>query len=152
MSAELKVRFTVDDTELSRLHHRAFNPGSPEADATATPWAARLERHSLTWVGAFDSGRLIGFVHAVWDGGAHAFILDTAVHPDFQRLGIGRDLVLAVTAEAFKAGCEWVHVDYEPGLADFYENSCGFRPTAAGLRSADNASPILGAQRRRDFG
>jgi len=49
------------------------------------------------------TGRLVGFVHAVWDGGTHAFILDTA-----------RDLVRTVTGEAFKAGCEWVHVDYEP--------------------------------------
>jgi GNAT superfamily N-acetyltransferase len=58
------------------------------------------------------------------------------VHPDFQRLGIGRDLVRAVTNEAFKAGCDWVHVDYEPEFASFYENACGFRPTPAGLRSA----------------
>jgi hypothetical protein len=27
---------------------------------------------------------------------------------------------------------EWVHVDYEPSLARFYER-CGFRSTAAGL-------------------
>jgi GNAT superfamily N-acetyltransferase len=30
--------------------------------------------------------------------------LDTVAHQDFQRLGIGRDLVRAVTGEAFKAG------------------------------------------------
>jgi GNAT superfamily N-acetyltransferase len=61
------------------------------------------------------------------------------VHPDFQRLGIGRYLVQAVTAEAFKAGCQWVHVDYEAGLTGFYENACGFRPTTAGLCSSDEA-------------
>jgi ribosomal protein S18 acetylase RimI-like enzyme len=133
---ELKARFPVDDVELSMLHHWAFSPGSPDADVTVEPWANRLERHSVTWVGAFSAGRLVGFVHAVWDGGIHAFVLDTAVHPDFQRQGIGRDLVRTVTDEAVKAGCEWVHVDYEPHLADFYENSCGFRPTPAGLRSA----------------
>jgi ribosomal protein S18 acetylase RimI-like enzyme len=136
VTVELKVRFPVDDAELSLLHHKAFNPGSPEAAAPAAPWAARLERYSLTWAGAFSAGRLVGFVHAVWDGGAHAFILDTAVHPDFQRHGIGRDLVRTVTAEALKAGCDWVHVDYTPHLADFYENACGFQPTPAGLRSA----------------
>ena len=136
MTVELKVRFPIDDDELTALHHRAFSPDQPETDAALRPWAARLERHSLTWVGAFSTGRLVGFVHAVWDGGTHAFILDTAVHPDFQRLGIGQDLVRAVTAEAFKAGCDWVHVDYEPRLAGFYENACGFRPTPAGLRSA----------------
>ncbi len=79
-------------------------------------------------------------MHAVSDGGTHAFILDTVVHPDFQRLGIGRDLVRAVTDEAFKAGCDWVHVDYEPELVNFYQNACGFRPIPAGLRSAGEAA------------
>jgi ribosomal protein S18 acetylase RimI-like enzyme len=139
MTVELKVKFPVDDAVLSVLHHRAFSPDCPDTDAATRPWASRLERHSLTWVGAFSSGWLVGFVHAVWDGGIHAFILDTMVHPDFQRLGIGRDLVRAVTAEAFKAGCNWVHVDYEPKLASFYENACGFRPTRAGLRSLGEA-------------
>src|ERR1700728_4797252 len=136
MTVVLKVRFPVDDAALSALHHQAFSRERPDAGAATRPWPTRLERHSLTWVGAFSSGRLVGFVHAVWDGGTHAFILDTAVHPDFQRLGIGRNLVRAVTDEAFRAGCDWVHVDYEPVFASFYENACGFRPTPAGLRSA----------------
>ncbi|MHB1431454.1 MAG: GNAT family N-acetyltransferase [Streptosporangiaceae bacterium] len=90
MTVELMVRFPVDDAALSVLHHESFSPGSQDPDVATSPWASRLERHSLTWVGAFSSGRLVGFVHAIWDGGAHAFILDTVVHPDFQRLGIGR--------------------------------------------------------------
>jgi hypothetical protein len=69
VTVELKVRFPVDDIELSALHHRAFSPDQPEPDAAIHPWARRLERHSLTWVGAFSSGRLVGFVHVVWDGG-----------------------------------------------------------------------------------
>ena len=128
MTVELKVRFPVDDAELSALHHRAFSPDQPEPDAATRPWADRLERHSLTWVGAFSAGRLVGFVHAVWDGGTHAFILDTMVDPGFQRLGIGRDLV-AGNRRGIRAGCDWVHVDYEPEYATFYEHACGFRPT-----------------------
>jgi hypothetical protein len=89
MMVELKVRFPVDDDVLSALHHRAFSPDRADADVAIRPWAERLERHSLTWIGAFSSGRLVGFVHAVWDGGTHAFILDTAVHPDFQRRSRG---------------------------------------------------------------
>ena len=139
MTVELKVRFPIDDGELTALHHRAFSPDRPDQstpDAAIRPWAERLERHSLTWVGAFSAGRLVGFVHVVWDGGTHAFIVDTMVDPGFQRLGIGRDLVRTVTDEAFKAGCDWVHVDYEPEYVTFYENACGFRQTPAGLRSA----------------
>jgi GNAT superfamily N-acetyltransferase len=113
----------------------AFSADRPDEDIAIRPWTSRLEQHSLTWVGAFSSGRLVGFVHAVWDGGIHAFLLDTVVHPDFQRLGIGRDLVPTATAdEAFQAGCEWVHIDYEPSLASFYQDACGFRPALADLR------------------
>jgi ribosomal protein S18 acetylase RimI-like enzyme len=125
---EIRVRFPVDDDELSRLHALAF--GSP---VEVQPWAARLERHALSWVGAFSNDLLVGFVQVCWDGGAHAFVLDTAVHPEYGRQGIGKRLVRAAAAEALAAGCEWLHVDFEPHLADFYLKACGFSPTDAGL-------------------
>jgi hypothetical protein len=31
------------------------------------------------------------------------------------------------------ARCEWLHVDFEEYLRSFYLDSCGFRPTPAGL-------------------
>ncbi len=31
------------------------------------------------------------------------------------------------------AGCEWLHVDFDPGLAPFYFDACGFECTDAGL-------------------
>lgn len=128
------MRFPVDDVKLSELHRLAFGA----SDVTVQPWAARLARHSLTWVGAFfyDDGHaeaLVGFVHLAWDGGTHAFVLDTAVHPARQGRGIGRDLVRAAAAEARRAGCTWLHVDYEPQLSGFYRDACGFRRTEAGL-------------------
>ena len=129
VSYELRVRFPVDDRVVSGLHRRAFNS---RADSVQ-PWAARLERYSLTWVGAFDRDALVGFVQVCWDGGSHAFLLDTVVDPDHQRHGVGRDLVLAATGEARNAGCEWLHVDFEPHLAGFYLDSCGFHRTDAGL-------------------
>jgi GNAT superfamily N-acetyltransferase len=97
------------------------------------PWADRLERHALTWVGAFEDGRLVGFVQVGWDGGAHAFLLDTAVDPGSQHAGLGTALVQAATDEAKAAGCSWLHVDFEPHLRHFYVDRCGFRPTDAGL-------------------
>ncbi|MBU2665113.1 GNAT family N-acetyltransferase [Actinoplanes bogorensis] len=129
MTITVVTRFPVDDAELSRLHARAFG-GDPRL---VTPWADRLARHALTWVGAFAGPRLAGFVQVAWDGGAHAFLLDTAVDPDRQGEGIGVNLVRAATAEARAAGCEWLHVDFEPHLEHFYVDRCGFRPTRAGL-------------------
>jgi ribosomal protein S18 acetylase RimI-like enzyme len=93
--------------------------------------AAILAR-SLTHACAYAGGRLVGYVNVAWDGGVHAFLLDTTVDPAFQRRGIARELVRLVTAEAKARGAEWLHVDYKPHLRGFYEG-CGFRPTAAGL-------------------
>lgn len=121
-------RFAVDDVVLSRLHAAAF--GGPER---IMPWRARLERFSATWTGAFADGALVGFAHACWDGGLHAFLLDVVVAPQVQRRRIGERLVERVAAGAREAGCEWLHVDFEPHLEAFYRERCGFRSTAAGL-------------------
>lgn len=129
---DLRVRFGVDDRILSELHARAFAYPEPAPSLPVLPWRSRLERHSVSWVGAFDGDMLIGFVHACWDGGLHAFLLDTVVDPDYRRHGLGRELVLRLTAEVRAAGCEWLHVDYEPHLDSFYRG-CGFRSTKAGL-------------------
>ncbi len=126
---DLRVRFPVNDEALSHLHSLAVGA----AAAVVSPWELRLLRHSLTWVGAFDSEDLVGFVNVCWDGGAHAVLLDTAVHPDHQRHGIGRALIQAAAREAARAGCMWLHVDFEPHLGSFYRDACGFRSTEAAL-------------------
>jgi len=91
-----------------------------------------LLRHSLVYVCAYEGSRLIGFVNVAWDGGIHAFVLDTTVHPDFRRRGIGQGLVRHAAEAARERGSEWLHVDYEPHLDTFYK-SCGFQHTLAGL-------------------
>jgi GNAT superfamily N-acetyltransferase len=133
MKFDLVTRFEVDDRELSALHARAFG-GDP---ARVQPWAMRLERHALTWVGAFDRDRIIGFVQVAWDGGSHAFLLDAVVEPDRQQHGIGAALVEAAVGESRVAGCEWLHVDFEPHLEHFYLDKCGFQATKAGLIRLD---------------
>jgi ribosomal protein S18 acetylase RimI-like enzyme len=105
----------------------------------ATAWANHISSdfepilsHSLLYVCAYDNGRLVGFVNVAWDGGIHGFILDTTVHADYQRRGIGRKLVEAAIESSRAKGIEWLHVDYELRLDEFYK-ACGFRHTAAGL-------------------
>jgi ribosomal protein S18 acetylase RimI-like enzyme len=98
---ELRSRFLVNDEELSHLHDSAFGSAGP-----VLPWSDRLARFSVSWVGAFEGPRLVGFVHAVWDGGHHAFLLDTAVRPECQRRGVGRALVERLVTDVKKAGCE----------------------------------------------
>ena len=76
---------------------------------------------------------LVGFVNVAWDGGDHAFLLDTSVRPDRRREGIGTELVRIAARHAADAGCEWLEVDFTEHLAAFYLGACGFRPSQAGL-------------------
>jgi hypothetical protein len=123
-------RGAVDNLALEALHGQGFGHAALPYD-----WRAQLERHSLGWVCAFDETTLVGFVNVAWDGGVHAFVLDTVVAEDHGRASIGTELVAVATREAKAAGCEWLHVDFEDHLRDFYFRSCGFTPTNAGLIS-----------------
>ena len=97
-------------------------------------WWDRIRPHSLGWVVARDDdGTVVGFVNVAWDGGDHAFLLDTKTRTDHQRRGIGAMVVGAAAARARAAGCEWLHVDFGADLEPFYFAACGFRPTKAGL-------------------
>jgi GNAT superfamily N-acetyltransferase len=121
-----RAPFVNDD--VNALHAEGFGHALLDID-----WRSRVERHSLGWVCAFEAGRLIGFVNVAWDGGEHAFVIDTLVAPDRRRAGIGHGLMEVATRESRAAGCAWLHVDFEEELREFYVGACGFAPTPAGL-------------------
>ena len=131
-SIRYRISPPVDNTALNELFTAAW-PGHTPSDFQ--PILAR----SLAYICAYDADRLIGFVNLAWDGGIHAFILDTTVHAAWQRRGVGQRLVVAAVSVAQQRGIEWVHVDYEPHLEPFYRR-CGFQPTAAGLIQVDRVA------------
>ncbi|MGC0420999.1 GNAT family N-acetyltransferase [Embleya sp. AB8] len=126
---EYEWRGDFADVDLNALHAEGFD--HPPVDIG---WSARVRRHSLGWVCAREpGGRLVGFVNVAWDGGGHAFVLDTVVDRRHRGGGIGAALVAVAVREARAAGCEWLHVDFEGHLKRFYFDACGFAPTDAGL-------------------
>jgi GNAT superfamily N-acetyltransferase len=96
-------------------------------------WRGQVEQHSLGWSCAFEGERLIGFLNVAWDGGVHAFVLDTLVAGDRRHTGIGRAMLAVAERESRAAGCEWLHVDFEAALENFYVGACGFTATRAGV-------------------
>ncbi len=114
--------------EVNALHAQAF-----DHVVLADDWWGQVNRHSLGWVCLRRAGQLIGFVNVAWDGGVHAFLLDTMVVVAEQRQGHAASMVKLAADKAKDAGCEWLHVDFEPHLRDFYFGGCGFKPTDAGL-------------------
>lgn len=96
-------------------------------------WWDQIHPHSLGWVTARAGATLVGFVNVAWDGGDHAFLIDTKTRGDRQHEGIGTMVVRAAVRGAQEAGCEWLHVDSRPELHSFYLGACGFDETDAGL-------------------
>jgi ribosomal protein S18 acetylase RimI-like enzyme len=121
-------RGDFDNGEINVLHAASFAHRVLDDD-----WRGQVERHSLGWVTARAGDELVGFVNVPWDGGVHAFILDAIVAAKAGRRGIGTQLVSVATGGARRAGCEWLHVDFEDHLEAFYFGACGFTPTNAGL-------------------
>ena len=128
MAVTFHWRGEFDNSEVNELHAKAFDHRVLEDD-----WQGQVQGHSLGWVCAREDGELVGFVNVAWDGGVHAFILDAIVAARVGRQGVGTQLMTVSVAEARAAGCEWLHVDFEDHLREFYFGACGFEPTSAGL-------------------
>lgn len=121
-------RGPFDNAEVNLLHEECFEHGVFEDD-----WWARVNRFSLGWVCLRRATKLIGFVNVAWDGGVHAFVLDTMITSAARRRGLATRLIEEAMGRAREAGCEWLHVDFDPHLRPFYFDACGFSPTDAGL-------------------
>jgi GNAT superfamily N-acetyltransferase len=87
---------------------------------------------SLFHLGAYEDGKLVGYLNVATDGSGHAFLLDPTVHKDFQHRGVGTKLVKKAIEICRERGAHALHVDYEEHLDSFYRG-CGFEPTKAGL-------------------
>ena len=125
---EYSWRGAFGNVELNALHAPAFGHAVGDDD-----WRRQVERYSLGWVCARQDGELVGWVNVAWDGGVHAFILDTIVAHDARHCGIGTKLVQIAVEQARAAGCEWLHVDFDDDMAAFYIEACGFTPSPAGV-------------------
>lgn len=124
-------RGEFSSTEANALHAEAFATGvfrDEEWD-----WRALVERHSLGWVTARDDVGLVGFANVIWDGLVHAWLQDVMVAARAGRQGVGSGVVRTATDAVREAGCDYLHVDFEPALAPFYLDALGFTPTQAGL-------------------
>lgn len=128
MTISYEWRGEFENAELNALHAEGF--GHPPL---AVDWSARVNRHSLGWVCARDTDHLAGFVNVAWDGGIHAFILETVTAPRLRRQGLGTGLIACAVEHSRAAGCHWLHVDFEEHLDSFYFQACGFEPTLGGL-------------------
>lgn len=122
---EYKISPSINNKEMNELFRLSWS------DFEYRDFSKILNK-SLVYICAFYKKKLIGFINVGWDGGVHSFLLDTTVHPEYRRKGIGTELVIQAIESLKGKGLEWLHVDYEEQLDSFYKK-CGFSPTMAGL-------------------
>ncbi len=80
-----------------------------------------LQGYALTTSAWTNAGRLIAWTSVVSDKVRHAFLLDVMVHPEFQKKGIGRAVVVRAIEEMCQRGVTAFHVDCASENAAFYE-------------------------------
>jgi len=86
---------------------------------------------SFYHIAAYDGSRLVAFVDCVSNGVTDAYIQDLMVHPDHQRMGLGRELMQAMIAHLKQEGIFIVSVLYDESLRDYYRQF-GFTEMYAG--------------------
>lgn len=77
----------------------------------------------------FDTGRLIGAGRALADGIDCAYICDVAVHPDYQGMGIGKEIVSRLVEHA--KGHRKIILYAAPGKEPFYRKLGFYRMKTA---------------------
>ena len=83
---------------------------------------------------AFDEKRLIGYAQVISNHVTDAYIQDVMVHPDYQRQGIGTQLMKKLLSRLEEDGIYMVNVIYgEDALRPFYERF-GFYTMLCGQR------------------
>jgi ribosomal protein S18 acetylase RimI-like enzyme len=60
---------------------------------------AQLVRGSMFVVSAWEGDRLVGFARAVSDGATNAYVSTVAVLPEYQKRGIGREVIQRLVAD-----------------------------------------------------
>lgn len=77
----------------------------------------------------YDNEKLIAFARAISDNYYYTNIFDVIVHPDYQKQGIGKELVTRLLEE-FKG--TYFFLTHTEGKRDFYEK-CGFSFNQCGM-------------------
>ncbi|MEG0894820.1 MAG: GNAT family N-acetyltransferase [Oscillospiraceae bacterium] len=86
---------------------------------------AKAYKSSLYTLAAYDNEKLIGIIRTVGDGFSIVFIQDILIHPEYQRNGIGTELVKCIKEHFSSVYQMELMTDNTPKTISFYK-SLGF--------------------------
>lgn len=84
----------IDSVILTTLYHSV-------EWSTYTDFPEKMEKilpNSLWWCACWDEDELVGLIRVVGDGISIVYVQDLLVHPDYQRKGIGTQLIKEMLA------------------------------------------------------
>ncbi len=89
-------------------------------------------KNSWYMVSVYAQGQLVGCGRVISDGYLHAFITEMIIHPDYQRKGIGKAILIKLICKCHGAGIDDIQLFCAKGKKEFYLNN-GFeeRPNGA---------------------
>lgn len=91
--------------------------------------------NSLYVLSAWDKNKLVGLLRAVGDGLTIIYIQDILVLRDYQRQGIGSQLIKTTLEKYSKVRQIVLLTDAKEDTTSFYENSCFAKVTSLGLNT-----------------
>lgn len=71
-------------------------------------------------ISVYDNERLVGYIDSVSNGATDAYIQDLMVHPDYQRRGVGTELMNRMIAALKQRHIYMITVVFEEDLKPFY--------------------------------
>jgi ribosomal protein S18 acetylase RimI-like enzyme len=117
----LKVNDTISPQEAIEIYAAV---GWGTADCYKEEVVIRAFKNTQICISARNSdGKLLGFVRILTDYAFNATIADIAVHPDFQKLGIGRALMEEAKNQL---GSTAIFLEAYPQNEEFFKK-CGFK-------------------------
>ncbi|CAI2528037.1 MULTISPECIES: GNAT family N-acetyltransferase [Serratia] len=124
-------RYGVDWSQLAALLEAA---GLGQRDPQVLQ---RVYQHSQFCYWGYRDGRLMATAHAISDMTSVAYLADVAIHPDFQGLGLGRQLMDRVMQDLAPLGKVFIYS--VPDKLAFYKKY-RFRELTTGMVYADSAA------------
>ena len=103
-----------------------FNVVGWERRTTDREHLAQLVRGSLYVVSAWDGDRLVGFARGISDGATNAYISTVAVLPEYQKRGIGRELIQRLMAD--HDGIQFILHANDKAYSFYLHLAVGFEP------------------------
>lgn len=126
MYYEVIINIPISNKEVPELREQ-IGWGRRDED-----YPALFERCNF-WAGIRDENNiLIAFGYICGMGLEHGYMEDIIVHPQYQRRGLGVELVKELLRESERFGLRIVTVSFENNKTNFYK-ACDFTPSSGGL-------------------